>query len=93
MPAGILRLPGRARQRASDPEARRPDALACAIGSTGGGVILDPFMGSGTTGVAALMEGRQFIGCEMSEHYIEIARARLQAAVQGGDQQGIEGVA
>jgi site-specific DNA-methyltransferase (adenine-specific) len=57
-----------------------------------GGVVLDPFMGSGTTGVAALMEGRQFIGCEMSEHYAGIARSRLEAAVQGGSQESIEGV-
>ncbi len=42
-----------------------------------GGTVLDPFMGSGTTGVAAVMEGRKFIGVELSDHYIEVARRRI----------------
>ncbi|MGT3212063.1 DNA methyltransferase, partial [Yersinia enterocolitica] len=46
------------------------------------GVILDPFMGSGTTGVAALKTGCQFIGIESSEHYFEIASERLKAAMR-----------
>lgn len=41
------------------------------------GVVLDPFAGSGTTGIAALVEGRRFIGIEMSAEYVEIARKRL----------------
>lgn len=48
-----------------------------------GGVILDPFAGSGTTGVAALLEGRSFVGCERSTEYFEIARRRLEAADSG----------
>lgn len=48
-----------------------------------GGVILDPFMGSGTTGVAAVLEGREFIGSEMTDHYYEVARTRVQTAEQG----------
>lgn len=48
-----------------------------------GGVILDPFAGSGTTGVAALLEGYSFIGCERSPEYFEVARARLEAAEVG----------
>jgi site-specific DNA-methyltransferase (adenine-specific) len=43
-----------------------------------GGVVLDPFMGSGTTGVAALMEGRDFIGVELDPHYFELAAARIK---------------
>lgn len=43
-----------------------------------GGLVLDPFMGSGTTGVAALMEGRDFIGVELDPHYFEIAAARIK---------------
>lgn len=50
------------------------------------GVVLDPFAGSGTTGVAALMEGRRFIGVEMTEHYAAIARQRCAAVIQGGTQ-------
>ena len=44
------------------------------------GVVLDPFMGSGTTGIAALIEGRRFVGVEMSEHYAQTAANRLAAA-------------
>lgn len=44
-------------------------------------VILDPFMGSGTTGLAAVMEGRRFIGMEMDPGYFAIAQQRIQAAM------------
>jgi hypothetical protein len=43
--------------------------------------ILDPFMGSGTTGVAAVNLGRHFIGIEVEPKYFDIARKRVQAAV------------
>ena len=42
-----------------------------------GGTVLDPFMGSGTTGVACKLEGRNFIGVEMNAEYVAIARGRL----------------
>ena len=45
-----------------------------------GGVVLDPFAGSGSTGVAALQEGRSFIGIERDAHNVEIARRRLAEA-------------
>jgi site-specific DNA-methyltransferase (adenine-specific) len=45
-----------------------------------GGLILDPFAGSGSTGVAAVMEGRRFIGVEREAEYVEIARRRIAAA-------------
>ena len=45
-----------------------------------GGVVLDPFMGSGTTGVASMMEGRTFIGIEREPEYVEIARRRIEHA-------------
>ena len=49
-----------------------------------GDVVLDPFMGSGTTGVACAMEGRGFIGIEREAEYVEIARARIDhASAQG----------
>lgn len=41
--------------------------------------VFDPFMGSGTTGVACARLGRSFIGCEMQEKYITIARSRIEA--------------
>jgi site-specific DNA-methyltransferase (adenine-specific) len=42
-----------------------------------GGVIMDPFMGSGSTGVAALLESFQFVGIELDENYFEIALQRV----------------
>ena len=52
-----------------------------------GGVILDPFMGSGSTGVAALELGYRFIGIEQDQHYFDIAATRLAGVAteaQGG---------
>lgn len=45
-----------------------------------GGTTLDPFMGSGSTGRGAVLEGFNYIGIEMSAEYIEIARARIGAS-------------
>ena len=41
-------------------------------------VILDPFCGSGTTGVEAVRLGRKFIGIDVSKEYLEISRKRLE---------------
>ncbi len=43
-----------------------------------GGLVLDPFTGSGSTGRAAMLEGMRFIGCELSPEYAKIARARIR---------------
>lgn len=50
------------------------------IACPSGGVVLDPFSGSGTTGVSASGLGLRFIGCEMSETYASIARRRIAEA-------------
>ncbi|HEY2142373.1 MAG TPA: site-specific DNA-methyltransferase [Solirubrobacteraceae bacterium] len=42
-----------------------------------GGVVLDPFTGSGSTGAATMLEGRQFLGIEREAEYVRVARARL----------------
>lgn len=42
-----------------------------------GGIVLDPFAGSGTTGIAAVLEGFDFVGVERDDAYAEIARARI----------------
>jgi len=44
------------------------------------GLVLDPFMGSGTTGIVALNLGRRFIGIELNPKYVEIAEKRLEQA-------------
>ena len=45
------------------------------------GIILDPFAGSGSTGKAAMLEGFNFVGCELDPAYAEIAQARIDRAV------------
>lgn len=45
-----------------------------------GGVVLDPFMGSGSTGIAAVKQGFKFVGCELSEDYFKVAQERIQFA-------------
>lgn len=46
-------------------------------------LVLDPFMGSGTTGVAAVIEGRRFIGAELIKEYFDISIERIKAAAIG----------
>jgi len=50
----------------------------CRLVTPPGGTVLDPFTGSGSTGRGAVLEGFDFIGCELSPEYAEIARARIQ---------------
>ncbi|MBB3017662.1 site-specific DNA-methyltransferase (adenine-specific) [Microvirga lupini] len=53
-------------------------AYLCRLVTPPGGVVLDPFMGSGSTGKAAMREGFRFIGCELSPEYLAIAEARIE---------------
>ncbi|WP_280940575.1 site-specific DNA-methyltransferase [Agrobacterium sp. YIC 4121] len=53
----------------------------CRLITPPGGIILDPFMGSGSTGKAAVLEGFQFIGCEREDEYMPIATARIAWAI------------
>lgn len=50
----------------------------CRLVTPPGGIVLDPFTGSGSTGKAAILEGFRFIGIEREAEYIEIARARIE---------------
>jgi site-specific DNA-methyltransferase (adenine-specific) len=50
----------------------------CRLVTPPGGVVLDPFTGSGSTGKAAVLEGFDFIGIEQDETYLEIARKRIE---------------
>jgi site-specific DNA-methyltransferase (adenine-specific)/modification methylase len=66
-----------------DHPTQKPLALMrwCLINFTNqGDLIFDPFMGSGTTGVACIQTGRNFIGCEIDENYFKIAKRRIEIA-------------
>jgi site-specific DNA-methyltransferase (adenine-specific) len=52
----------------------------CRLVTPPGGIVLDPFMGSGSTGKAAILEGFQFIGIEREAEYLAIAEARISHA-------------
>lgn len=52
-------------------------AYLCRLVTPPGGTVLDPFMGSGSTGKAAMREGFRFIGIDVTQEYVEIARARI----------------
>ena len=51
----------------------------CRLITPEGGIVLDPFMGSGSTGISARLEGFRFIGMEQDKSYFEIAQARIEA--------------
>jgi len=51
----------------------------CRLITPPGGVVLDPFLGSGTTGIAALQEGFKFVGIEKEPEYLAVAKARITA--------------
>jgi hypothetical protein len=63
---------------------RSPRQMRWLVGraSLEGDLVLDPFMGSGTTGVACLALGRRFVGIEIEERYFQIACQRLTSACQ-----------
>ena len=63
------------------PELIRPCILA---GAPSAGVVLDPFMGSGTTALTALEEGRRFIGIELNPEYVKLSTDRIHNALRQG---------
>lgn len=58
----------------------------CRLVTPPSGIVFDPFMGSGSTGVAAIQEGFEFIGCDIEKEYVEIAKRRIEAAMAEGIQ-------
>ena len=63
----------------------------CRLVTPKGGTVLDPFMGSGSTGKAAVLEGVDLIGIELSPEYVTIAEARIDHARRQGHQTTIGG--
>jgi site-specific DNA-methyltransferase (adenine-specific) len=70
-------------QRNHHPTVKPTDLMRylCRLVTPPDGIVLDPFMGSGSTGKAAILEGFQFIGIDMTPEYVDIARARIKHAV------------
>lgn len=50
----------------------------CRIYAPENGIVLDPFVGSGSTGIGALQEGKRFIGIDLDQHYIDISEKRIK---------------
>jgi DNA modification methylase len=48
------------------------------------GIVLDPFFGSGTTGLVAVQHGRQYIGIDINAEYCKLANERITANTNGG---------
>ena len=77
----------RSRPRANaHPTVKPTDVMRylCRLVTPPGGVVLDPFMGSGSTGKAAALEGFRFIGCERESEYFDIACRRIERAYAQG---------
>jgi len=55
-----------------------------------GGIVLDPFLGSGTTAIACLKLNRKFIGIEKEEEYVKIAKARIKPFMEQGRLEGLK---
>jgi site-specific DNA-methyltransferase (adenine-specific) len=54
----------------------------CRLVTPPSGIVLDPFMGSGSTGKAAMYEGFEFVGIELTDEYLPIAKARIEFAIE-----------
>jgi len=78
----------RARWAGNDHPTVKPTDLMrwlCRLVTPPGGLILDPFMGSGSTGVAAVEEGFRFVGVDLEARHVEIAERRLRHAARQPD--------
>ena len=70
--------------RNSHPTVKPTDLMRylCRLVTPPGGLVLDPFVGSGSTGRGAILEGFRFVGIEREAEYVAIARARIDAAIR-----------
>ena len=78
---------GRNGWKRQHPTEKPLDVMEWCVGFAGEGTILDPFMGSGTTGVACVKTGRKFIGIELDRGYFDIAVKRIEKALKERDEQ------
>ena len=67
-------------ERVAHPTQKPIALMVWCVGKTSGNMVVDPFMGSGTTGVACANLGREFIGIEIHEPYFNIACERIENA-------------
>jgi DNA modification methylase len=77
---GLAKFRGHAAAEADHPHVKPVDLLEKLVTATVADVVLDPFMGSGTTGVACMNLGRKFIGIEIEPKYFDIACRRIEDA-------------
>ena len=77
----------KAKQTNHHPTVKPTDLMRylCRLITPPNGTVLDPFMGSGSTGKAAMYEGFKFIGVEMTDEYLPIAKARIEFAVSDNE--------
>lgn len=72
-------------QKRYHPTQKPETVMAWCLGFIKGRAILDPYMGAGATGVAAVRDGRQFIGIEIDSRYFDIACRRIEEATKQPD--------
>lgn len=83
----IMRHTGNPRPKANVHQTVKPIALMrwlARLVAPPGGVVLDPFAGSGSTGIASVLEGRQFLGIEKEPEYVRIAHHRIRHWLERG---------
>jgi len=73
--------PPRGEARFRHPTTKPDDLMAKIMANVAGDTVCDPFMGTGSTGVAAIRAGKRFVGIERNPTYFETAAARIRAAV------------
>lgn len=74
------------KRRYDHPTCKPLDIISQLIGNSSleGGLVCDPYLGSGTTALACKVLGRSFVGCDIEERYIETAKERLSGITQSG---------
>ena len=78
--SGIYRYPIPRHNGNRQHPTQKPENLFAALvqkHSNPGDLVVDPFLGAGTTAMAAINNGRAFAGCDIDERYVEVSRARL----------------